>query len=1681
MEPKNLTAAHSRLHEAAESILQHAHMPQTHQKSFNGLQLSNSYPLEKNSPQQPHRISTLPISRYSDFSMSTQNPRSEMTQSHKPLPDDSFGSPREIKPAAVRRDQQPFRGQPSAQTPVMPNAELRQPSGREFHAHGDSVKQAEGSNHAESSSPVSSRGFVPKESEASKPSMRPLGKKSGKRGASVKQEDEIPPPWSELKTKAGKDRKRLPLACIACRRKKIRCSGEKPACKHCFRSRTPCVYKVTTRKAAPRTDYMAMLDKRLKRMEERVTKIIPGDEASSVLATGRAQLRPPGAGQGAKAHSTKKRPADEAFGPPQEDWVQSHLSKTPAPGREHDQSKTLQEGSDQLPPKEIQEHLAEIYFECLYGQSYLLLHKPSFMRRLRAGTAPPVLVLAVCAIAARFSTHPRVSSEPAFLRGEEWAAPAREIALKCYDQPSITILIVLLILGLHEFGTCRGGRSWMFCGMAMRMAYALQLHRELDHDPLGRKDDADPKLSATDREIRRRTMWACFMMDRFNSSGTERPTCASEEHIKIQLPNKEFNFHNEIPGPTETLEGEKPSSALKDGGKGSDPANNMGVASYTVRIIVLWGRVIRYLNLGGKEIDKYELWHPQSHFAELNKQVGNFKASLPAGLQYNPDNLATHAADKLANQFLLLHISYYQVVLFLHRYAIPTYPGAVVATEVPKDFLSASAQAAIEAADRISEIISHAVEHTLHAPFAGYCAFTSSTVHIWSRFSNQPRLQASAEQKLKINIEYIKRMEKPWGMFHFMADNLRDMWLRHKDHALRKSTATGGNARSTDGSLFQYGDWFKKYPHGVSDTDYDDPVSKVKEEGINEVAMSSQKSDLQSVDEFFHENSPPATKPNQANRRANKKPSKPTAIQTRQAHPPLVLPQDAPPPTPPSPRSMIPMAGQTPIAASSFSPHPSQPIYSTLPPQTYDILSLTPDMNLLPNLDRNIVYNAYAGTSGPGISSADASVPPMSMDDPTTGMWEQAMVDVNAQAQAMGGMGPYMQDFPQSSAWFMPFNMPPPTNFLGDGGADGYGGFAMGNNHNNRNEMGGMGGDGDLFANNLLPQLLSMLGPGDTVYRYENRGRIFDVKALRLEKRLVRRTKMLFRSKRKDHASPLVSSFGESSLAPEKNPDLRLGRVRWLLDAEILPGWGTWRVLLMATLWTIWLLFLAIKDTGDDYLHLTKRFGIIAASQLPLHYLLAFKSSYSPISYLTRLSHEELNPYHRALGRILLLFFSLHASFYLNFFLQKSLLLKRIKDTDVILGLSAIMSFLILGTTALAKIREKNYFLFFSLHVAISLSVLPILYFHVSHLRIYILEAAAIYTLLIIQRNISQSKIENAVLEPVKGTPNLISISLPLSNRMNKTTFHPGQHIYLSLPTPLTAPQEKLRLNPFTVANLPHQDNHIRLVLRTLNGTTDILSKLATNTTPSSLSSSSPSTTKAHETSLLLEGPYGAAATFPNLFHYDRILLVAGGVGATFTIPIYRDLVRRGIDTRKLRFVWSVKRMGDAAWGIDYLKGEGGRGGGGGGCEIYCTGDDRSRPRNRRVTRSPREGEVEAGEDSDGAIELQERVGLIQTEDDDNDEDGGGSEAELPSYHPLIIHQNTRPDFHLIVQETFAPHDPPTNPQETSSVSAPARTTKVAMLTCGPPGMSAALRREATPWVVERGKEVWWHSEEFGW
>ncbi|KAL4871508.1 hypothetical protein BDV12DRAFT_183635 [Aspergillus spectabilis] len=844
---------------------------------------------------------------------------------------------------------------------------------------------------------------------------------NGRDDPSQNQEQGDKPVWSETKTKAGKERKRLPLACIACRRKKIRCSGEKPACKHCSRSRIPCVYKVTTRKAAPRTDYMAMLDKRLKRMEDRVIKTIPKDDSRDMAAIGRSVVRPPQPGQVTK--SQKKRSADEAFAAEMEEWGQTTRNgpQDTFPMRREgkpDGPSLMTEGAEFLPSLEIQEHLAEVFFDCVYGQSYLLLHKPSFMRRLKARTVPPVLILAVCAVSARFSTHPQINSEPPFLRGENWASPAATIALKRHDEPNITILTVFLLLGLHEFGTCHGGRSWSFGGQAMRMAYALQLHRELDYDPLLiQGNGGGAQLSFTDREIRRRTMWACFLMDRYNSSGSQRPPIGNEKFIQIQLPIKEAHFQMEIPGPTEDLEGNVLNPVPEDVGQLSNAKSNMGVLAYIIRAVVIWGRIVDYLNLGGKRRDNHPLWSPESGYSRLRKQIEDFSASLPSHLHFTYENLQVHAADRVANQFLFLHIIIHQNTLFLNQFAIPLSPGGRPPRDMPRTFLSNAGRAAVEAAHHISMLINHAAPYPLTVPFAGYCAYSASTVHIWGIFSKNTQLEARSKENLRYTYRYLNKMKKYWGMFHYMVESAKDRYRQFADAAIKGTVATQNGPVTP---MFQYGDWFDKYPHGVSRQHWEDAEHHRKND---DEAVMSQKPDLQSVEDFFASLSP-TTQPSIPRRRQSRTGSRidMTAL-------------DQTTPTPTAHQIVdVNMETSPGILGTSGTGFPQPMLPNNRNPQTFGHSPFDftiPVTDQLPQLDRQFVYDSFAGFKPsptsylptdqhqhqPPFSTIDgADVTDVAPPADTTALFT-GQLDPNAPS----GTG----EFYQPSAWFLPFNLDP--------------------------------------------------------------------------------------------------------------------------------------------------------------------------------------------------------------------------------------------------------------------------------------------------------------------------------------------------------------------------------------------------------------------------------------------------------------------------------------------------------------------------------------------------------------------------------------------------------------------------------------------------------------------------------
>ena len=650
----------------------------------------------------------------------------------------------------------------------------------------------------------------------------------------------------------------------------------------------------------------------------------------------------------------------------------------------------------------------------------------------RSGQLPPVLILAVCAIAARFSNHPEINAEPEYLRGEEWAAPARRIVLKRYDEPNILILTVSIILGLHEFGTCQGGRSWMFAGMAIRMAHALQLHRELDHDPVGRENGQKAEFNFTDREVRRRAMWACFMMDRFTASGTERPMYTDENDIKVHLPIDEMRFNAELSGPTETLTGRGHDFSTPAAEQTSDAKTNMGVAAYMVRAIALWGRVIKYENMGGKEKDTHPMWAPQSQFHFLRKQALDFKQSLPSSLKYTPENLQSHASVKTGNQLIFLHVALNQIILFLHRFAIPAALSGRPPNNMPQDFYQKAFRIAIDTASQISKLLSNALDYRVVAPFMGYCAFTSSTVLAWAVFFGNPVSQPLFYKSLAQNLHYLRSLKKYWGVLHFMAKNLREIYARHKE------VARSGESESSKGndSIHQYGDWFDKFPRGVSRPG--EEHTKPKEDVVSDVEDSTpqnqQNPDKRSVEDFFDSLGGPRK---QAPQKRSKKTPKSSPQSSRRPSQAKSIPTPQPEHKSRSEAPTVHAAATVRQIPIPFSVPP--PTYSAAQPPypvSYEQGSFEPgNTSLIPQLDRQIVYDAYNGhdpTSSTSDLTMNALTTTTSPPQYTPGggeIWSGSppMELGGSQPMMMSPGDEYLGDY-NSTAWFMPFNLQPPGN-----------------------------------------------------------------------------------------------------------------------------------------------------------------------------------------------------------------------------------------------------------------------------------------------------------------------------------------------------------------------------------------------------------------------------------------------------------------------------------------------------------------------------------------------------------------------------------------------------------------------------------------------------------------------------
>jgi NAD(P)H-flavin reductase len=421
------------------------------------------------------------------------------------------------------------------------------------------------------------------------------------------------------------------------------------------------------------------------------------------------------------------------------------------------------------------------------------------------------------------------------------------------------------------------------------------------------------------------------------------------------------------------------------------------------------------------------------------------------------------------------------------------------------------------------------------------------------------------------------------------------------------------------------------------------------------------------------------------------------------------------------------------------------------------------------------------------------------------------------------------------------------------------------------------------------------------------------------------------------------------------------------------------------------------------------------------------KHPYSPLQLLLKGSHETIVAWHEVNGRIILTLFGIHVTFYSNFFVQNGMFWTNMQHLHLAVGLISAIIFLTIGITATGYFRRKNYPWFYKVHVVGSTIVLPLLFIHVHHIRLYVFESAAVLTMNVVLRMFS-SRTFNAEISTVPRSNGLVKVSIKHPGGFTGGWL-PGEHVYFRESS--SGILSYFSKNPFTISTLPADGRDVVLVARRANGNTKNLyatASLADGTHESKVPAN-----------ISLEGPYGYSRYLHAPSEFSRVLFIAGGVGATYIVPLWRYFHQARTPHQEIRLVWAVRTVADAEWAFEHF-------------EDVPTDPTTGFQADERELSVTGNGLRQSAESNEEAIEL-------LTRDHERDEEGDDNSSAAKAG---FVVSTGRPDLRMMVDVTVSGNNG-----------------RSAIFVCGPTGMVSSVRAMVGKWI-ERGEDVYWHAEEFG-
>lgn len=149
-----------------------------------------------------------------------------------------------------------------------------------------------------------------------------------------------------------------------------------------------------------------------------------------------------------------------------------------------------------------------------------------------------------------------------------------------------------------------------------------------------------------EREIRRRTFWACLQIDRLLAFSLVKPCTLSPRNVNISLPRTDISlaYGEKTRGLTlETL-------ANFDGNP-----SDIGIQTYLIKSICMWSDLADFHVTQERMISKLPPTDPSSRFAQLCASLRNWTDSLPLRIQWPEENYRIHIDLNQGAVYLAIH------------------------------------------------------------------------------------------------------------------------------------------------------------------------------------------------------------------------------------------------------------------------------------------------------------------------------------------------------------------------------------------------------------------------------------------------------------------------------------------------------------------------------------------------------------------------------------------------------------------------------------------------------------------------------------------------------------------------------------------------------------------------------------------------------------------------------------------------------------------------------------------------------------------------------------------------------------------------------------------------------------------------------------------------------------------